>query len=79
MMTDIHTIDGRVLHEERNITMQQKPLFMRRFWLKTRPCKDAVQVGDSGLPACHEFYVPWYAWPLELAYRAIFGKAVLND
>jgi len=64
---------------KQNIEATQKPFYMRRWWVRTRPCKNAVQVGDSRLPACHEFCVPWYAWPLELAYRAIFGKAVLND
>lgn len=56
---------------------KQKPLFLRRWWVKIRECKDAVQIDDSGIPACHEFYVPWYAWPLELIYRAVFGKVEL--
>lgn len=66
------------MNEHEYVTMRAKPLFMRRWWMKTRPCKDAVQIGDSGLPAVCEFYVPWYAWPFELIYRAIFGKDVLN-
>jgi hypothetical protein len=54
-----------------------KPL--TRWWVKTRPCKNAVQLGPKGMPACVEFYVPWYAWPLELMHHAVFGKAVMEE
>ncbi len=50
------------------------PIFTR-WWLKWRPCKRAVQINaGQGIPACIEFYVPWYAWPLEFIHRMIFGK-----
>lgn len=44
---------------------------------------DSSMAAFSGLPvhrdefresACVEVYVPWWAWPLEMAHRAIFGR-----
>jgi hypothetical protein len=67
------------LNQERYVSMQQKLLLLRRWWLKTRPCTIGIQVGDSGLPACREFYVPWYAWPLEALHRIVFGKTKLES
>lgn len=43
------------------------------WWLGTRPCSRAVQIGPPGMPGIIEFYVPWWAWPLELIHRAVFG------
>lgn len=35
-----------------------------RWWLKTKTCCNSDII---------EFYVPWYAWPIELFHRLIFG------
>ena len=51
---------------DENVTIMQKPLWRCRWWLATRP------VHDADMPVV-EFYVPWWAWPLELCHRAIFG------
>jgi hypothetical protein len=50
---------------------------LTRWWLKTRPCSRGEQLNHDGTPPCIEFYVPWWAWPLELAHCAIFGRARL--
>ena len=49
-----------------------------RWWIKCRELK------SEGNFQVHEFYVPWYAWPLELVHRMIFGstkieKGIKND
>lgn len=50
-----------------------------RWWLSTRPCKNAVQLNvGEGIPACVEFYVPIWAWPLELLHRVVFGTVKLE-
>ena len=50
-----------------------------RWWMRTRPVRNAVQIDGQGLPPVRELYVPWWAWPLELLHRAIFGRAKLED
>jgi hypothetical protein len=49
---------------------------------------DGALVAFSGLPlhvdefrnnALVEVYVPWWAWPLELIHRAIFGRVILSN
>lgn len=50
-----------------------------KWWLRTRVVTPAKQDAESGLwHAMHEIYVPWWAWPLELAHRAIFGRTILT-
>jgi hypothetical protein len=57
-----------------------RPAILCRWWLKTRVCKSAIQINsDQGIPAVREFYIPIYAWPLELLYRLFFGKAILRE
>lgn len=56
---------------------QSRPKYLRRWWLRTRPCKKQILVSeyfDNPL----EFYVPWWAWPFELMHRMIFGRAKLT-
>ncbi len=65
--------------KEEYVMGKSLPKPLTRWWLKTRPCKNAVQIGPKGMPACIEFYVPWYAWPFELLHRIIFGKATLES
>lgn len=60
-------------------TGKSLPLPLCRWWLKTRPCKLGTQLNaGQGLPPCIEFYVPAWAWPLELLHWAIFGRTSLN-
>jgi hypothetical protein len=55
-----------------------KPWYQRRFWIKIRKTGDVLNVSDTELKhAIHEFYVPWWAWPLELLHRIIYGKTTL--
>lgn len=42
-----------------------------RWWIKSRPVKSA-----NGSAAA-ELYVPFWALPLELLHRAVFGKATI--
>lgn len=44
--------------------------FLCRWWLKTRDCKD--------FPNLIELYVPWWAWPLEIFHRLIFGSTKIK-
>jgi len=55
------------------------PKYLCRWWLRTRPCKNAVQINaGQGIPASVEFYVPFWAWPFEILHRAIFGSTRFN-
>jgi len=64
------------------------PKILCRWWLRIRPCKNGVQLSGADIrcdgitiiqmPACIESYVPWWAWPLELIHRSIFGHAKLT-
>lgn len=45
-----------------------------KWWLHTRDVKGQIAAPGVDLPPCIEFYVPWWAWPLELAHRMIFGR-----
>lgn len=57
-----------------------RPLLLTRWWLNTRPCKNAVQINKGqGIPACIEFYIPIWAWPLEWLHRLFFGSTRLNS
>lgn len=65
-----------------NVTLQIKvrralPLPLCRWWLKTRPCSRGIQLGPPNTPPAVEFYVPWWAWPLEWLHRLVFGAVVL--
>ena len=67
------------MHEESYISSgESRSKLLTRWWLGTRQCKNAVQIGPEGMPACLEFYVPWWSWPFELLHRLIFGKANLK-
>ena len=68
-----------VLFSERDyVNGKALPKLLARWWLKMRICKNAIQLGPKGMPACVEFYVPWWGWPFEMIHRLIFGKAVLK-
>ncbi len=45
------------------------PLPLCRWWLRTRPDRNGVQLNQDGTPPCVEFYVPIWAWPFELLHR----------
>jgi len=60
------------------VTKTALPAPLRRWWLKTRECKAGIQLDGQGMPACVEYFVPWWAWPFELIHRAIFGHVRLE-
>lgn len=63
---------------EENIYIPIKPWYKRRFWLKVRRT-DIMRLDPFKLsPAIHEFYVPWYAWPLEIIHILVFGKTEIS-
>lgn len=50
---------------------------LSRWWLKTREVKDiAVPLTSLNYPI--EFYIPFWAWPLEILYRLIFGATKID-
>lgn len=60
------------------ISRESRHKLFTRWWVKTRPCKNCTQLEPKNLPPAVEFYVPWYAWPLELLHRLFFGVAMLE-
>lgn len=63
--------------KEEYITEQARPILLCRWWLRTRPCKLGIQLNNDKYP-CVEFYVPFWARPLELIYRLVFGSVKLK-
>ena len=57
-------------------TCRPKPF--TRWWLKSRPTTLGIQLNDDGTPPCIEFYVPWWAWPLELLHMVVFGSTKIT-
>lgn len=53
------------------------PLPLCKWWKRARPSTRGIQL-NNGAPPCIELYVPWWAWPLELVHRAIFGNPKLT-
>ena len=51
---------------------------LTKFWLRCRPLPE-IKDGNSMYQGISEFYVPWWAWPLEIFYNLVFGKVKLND
>lgn len=50
---------------------------LSRWWLRTREVKNIpVPLTSLGYPI--EFYVPFWAWPLEILHRLIFGTTKIN-
>ena len=58
-------------------TVEAKPLWARRWWISTRECSP-VLYANGLVGACHEFYVPLWAWPLELIHKVIFGSTKIE-
>lgn len=59
--------------------MNPDPLPMPHWWIRTRPDRRGIQLDGQGLPPCVEFYVPWWAWPLDLVNRLLrFGPLAGN-
>jgi hypothetical protein len=57
-------------------SVKQKPYLLTRWWINTREVTPVIY--ENGLVgACHEFYVPVWAWPFELLHRLIFGSTKL--
>jgi hypothetical protein len=67
------------MRREEYIIGTARSLPLSRWWLKTRPCKLAIQLGPPGMRPVVEFYVPVWAWPLEIMYRLIFGSSKLKS
>ena len=59
------------------IKVKQKPIILTRWWLKTKEVK-AIVYPNNLIGASYEFYVPLWAWPLELLHRMIFKQTKLN-
>lgn len=59
-----------------------RPLPLRRWWLRTRPvgfrALQEYHAEDAVFDPVVEFYVPWWAWPLEFLYILIFGRDKLK-
>ena len=51
---------------------------LSRWWLRTRHIAPVLHA-DGQWGASQELYVPFWAWPLELAHRALFGRAILVE
>ena len=51
---------------------------LSRWWLKTRATKTGVQLNNGEMPACVELYVPFWAWPLEILHRLVFGSTKIE-
>ena len=47
--------------------------YLCRWWCKVRPTTTGEQI-NKDIPHCLEFYVPVWAWPLEIIHRLIFGS-----
>lgn len=54
----------------------QKPFLATRWWLKVREIKNNKSLPTGS--AIHEFYVPWWAKPLNLLYSFIFGSSKIE-
>ncbi len=59
---------------------KSRPKWLCRWWLRMRDCRRATLIGEPqpGVLPVQEFYVPWWAWPLELLHRIIFGRAKIE-
>jgi hypothetical protein len=62
-----------------SVMIASLPKPFRKWWLATRPVKDAVQIDGQGIPPVVEFYVPWWAWPIEAVHRLVFGYPELQQ
>ena len=52
------------------------PWYLRKWWMRTR---NVVSVQTpQGWTGCAEFYVPFWAWPLEMLHRLMFGNSKLR-
>ena len=47
-----------------------------KWWMRVEPLKFEP---SSRLQSGARFYVPWWAWPLELVHRAIFGRVKIGS
>ncbi len=52
------------------------PKVLCRWWLKTRSCRNGIQINND-MPECIEFYVPWWAWSFEILHMFVFGESKL--
>jgi len=48
------------------------PWYERKWWVRVREIESIWT--PQGWTGCAEFYVPFWAWPLELGHRMIFGN-----
>ena len=59
------------------VVMKGHPRWLTRWWLRTQPIQAEI-TPDGMVGASCEFHVPWWAWPLELAHWALFGRPRLG-
>lgn len=69
-------MNQQTIHETRSAGISL-PAPLCRWWLRARPTTRGIQLNND-MPPCFELYVPWWAWPLELAHRLFFGQARLK-
>ena len=62
---------GTTFHDDYSVS-EGLPRCLTKWWMRCRSCQ-SVQI-DGLWTACSEFYVPWWAWPLEIVHRLAFGK-----
>ncbi len=78
----------RMMTSDELIVVKSLPRPLCRWWLRTRPTKDAIQLPNGTYGSGNtqvtvtgpviEFYVPWWAWPMELLHRLVFGYKVIE-
>ena len=59
------------------ITVTSRPFLLTRWWLKTREITPSTY-SDGLVGASYEFYVPFWAAPLDFLYTLVFGKAEIH-
>lgn len=60
-----------------NVTGTSLPRPLTKWWLRAGPPPIAANYAHGEIPGA-QIYVPWWAWPLELLHRAVFGKVTLQ-
>lgn len=57
-------------------TGKAEPRWRSRWWLRVRQI-GAVQITGDVRTAVHEFYVPWWAKPLDFVHGLVFGQPTI--
>ena len=70
------TTENASVEKEYAVGTVRHPLLCR-WWQRVREV-EPIRYADGSIGACHELYVPWWSWPLELLHRFIFGNPQFN-